>query len=301
MKKIAFTFLFTVLLFSCSTDALNLVDDTITDATDATADAEDDSDDTTDTDSTDDSGTTDDDTETDPVVPPADDNTDDYFVDSFDSEGPLLDYVTNNESKLPNVASVSGRYKAILDNNENNITLHFHEDQGRIDAKLVEFPFEFIARNIGIGTLEDSQVAPTADNSPFVFAGIQVHDKDFNSINSSHVVLGHRGGTGFTIEGKNTVNGQSSVNDIGRNTISDGRGDIRIVGNEDKSITVYWQTPNLDYATTDDSWTLYRGTGDLPGATPAYGNEVYIGLITYAYGTKGVPFVGTCDAIQIND
>lgn len=289
MKKYIFTFLFAGLLFSCSTDAIDLVEDAVSDATDTTDD------------DLDDSSDSDDDSNDDTVEVPDDSISDDYFVDSFDTDGPLLDYVTNNESKLPNVNSVSGRYKAILDNNDNNITLHFHEDQGRIDAKLVEFPFEFIARNIGIGTLNDSQVAPTADNSPFVFAGIQVHDKDFNAINSSHVVLGHRGGTGFTIEGKNTVNGQSSVNDIGANTIPDGRGDIKIVGNEDRSLTVYWQTPNLYYATTDDSWTLYRGTGDLPGATPAYGSEVYIGIITYAYGQKGVPFVGTCDAIQIKD
>lgn len=291
MKKYLFIFLFSSLLFSCSTDALNPIEEAVTVATDTIEN---------DSDNSADSGVSDN-PQTDSVDPADEIDTDDFFVDSFDTDGPLIDYVTNNAFKLPNVASVSGRYKAILENNDSNITLHFHEDQGRIDAKLVAFPFEFTARNIGIGTLDDSQVAPTADNSPFVFAGIQVHDKDFNAVNSSHVVLGHRGNTGFTIEGKNTVNGQSRVNDIGPNTIPDGRGDIRLVGNEDKSITVYWQTPNLDYATTDDTWTLYNGTGILPGATPAYGNEVYIGLITYAFGTKGVPFVGTCDAIQIKD
>lgn len=228
-----------------------------------------------------------------------DENSGDYVTDSFDINGKLENYVTNNESSLPNVASVSGRYKAILDNNANNITLHFHNDQGRIDAKLVEFPFEFIARNIGIGTVNNSQMAPLANNSPYLFSGVQVHAKDFNSINSSHVVVGHRGSASYTIEGKNTVNGQSSVNDIGKNTVPDGRADIRIVGNEDRTIVVYWQTPNLDYESTDDSWTLYRDTGDLPGVAPAYDSEVYIGLITYAFGQEGVPFVGTCDAIQI--
>lgn len=228
-------------------------------------------------------------------------NSSDYVTDSFNIDGGLENYISNNESSLPNVASVSGRYKAILDNNDNNITLHFHNDQGRIDAKLVEFPFEFIARNIGIGTINDSQLAPSANNNPYLFSGVQVHAKDFNSINSSHVVVGHRGSTSYTIEGKNTVEGQSSVNDIGINMVSDGRADIRIVGNEDRTIVVYWQTPNLDYTSTDDSWTLYRDTGDLPGATPAYDSEVYIGLITYAFGQEGVPFVGTCDAIQIQD
>ena len=281
MKKYLYPLLFLVFLISCSTDKtdalVDLVDDTTENLEDNT------------------------DIEIDPVEPLVETNQDGFFIDGFDTDGPLLDYVTNNEASLPNVFSVAGRYKAVLDNNDNNITLHFHDDQGRIDAKLVTFPFEFIARNIGIGTLEDSQIAPTSDNNPYIFSGIQVHDKDFNSINSSHVVLGHRGGAGFTIEGKNTVDGQSSVNDIGANTIPDGRGDIRIIGNEDKSLTIYWQTPNLEYSNTSDNWTLYRGSGNLPGVTPAYGDEVYIGMITYAYGQKGVPFVGTCDAIQIKD
>ncbi|PXX27362.1 hypothetical protein [Arenibacter sp. ARW7G5Y1] len=224
-----------------------------------------------------------------------------YFVDSFDTNGTLINFVTNNPSALPNVSSESGRYKAILTDNTDDVTLHFNNSQGRIDAKLVKFPFEFIARNIGIGTLNDSQISPTPNNGPYVFCGVQVHHKDFNSINSSHVVVGHRGSTGYTIEGKNTVEGVSNVNDIGSNTVPQGRGDIRIVGNKDKTLTVYWQTPNLAYTDTDDNWKLYKDTGDLPGISPNFGSEVYIGLITYAFGQNGVPFVGTCDAIQIMD
>ncbi|MFK7812788.1 MAG: hypothetical protein AB8B59_09860 [Maribacter sp.] len=222
------------------------------------------------------------------------------FTDTFEGTGSLVDYVTNNESALPAVSRADGRYRAELTNNSSNVTLHFNQEQGRIDAKLVTFPFEFIARNIGIGTLEDSQSAPTSSNNPFSFAGIQVHVEDFNSINSSHVVVGHRGSTGFTIEGKNTPNGNSAVNDIGENMVPDGRADIRVVGNEDRTLTVYWQLPNLNYQADADNWTLYRGAGNLPGSTPDYGASVYVGLITYAYGSQGVPFVGTCDAIQIN-
>ena len=277
MKKLVPLFLFSIVLFSCSTDKTNAIEDVLEDAMETNEEEES------------------------PNENPDSENQGDYFVDSFDTEGALIDYVTNNESSLPNVSSVSGRYKAVLDDNTNDITLHFHEDQGRIDAKLLTFPFEFIARNIGIGTLDDSQTASSPNGNPYLFSGVQVHDQDFNSINSSHVVVGHRGGTAFTIEGKNTVNGSSSVNDIGANTMPQGRGDIRIVGNEDRTLIVYWQTPNLDYVTTDDNWTLYRDTGDLPGAAPDYDTEVYVGLITYAFGQTGVPFVGTCDAIQIMD
>ncbi|MDD7887380.1 hypothetical protein [Flavivirga sp. 57AJ16] len=221
------------------------------------------------------------------------------IVDNFDGTGPLIDFVTNNAPSLPDVSRVSDRYRAVLTDNSDNKTLHFNQDQGRLDAKLVAFPFEFIARNIGIGTIDDSQIAPTSENDPYNFAGVQVHVEDFNSINSSHVVVGHRGSTAFTIEGKNTLNGDSSVNDIGENTVPEGRADIRIVGNENKTITVYWQLPNLTSNSTSDNWTLYNGTGNLPGTAPTYGDTVYVGLITYAFYTTGVPFVGTCDSIEI--
>lgn len=222
------------------------------------------------------------------------------FTDTFEGTGPLIEYVTNNESALPEVGRVDGRYKAVLTNNTDNVTLHFNEDQGRLDAKSVSFPFEFIARNIGVGTLEDSQSAPSSSNNPYNFAGVQVHAADFSSINSSHVVVGHRGGTAFTVEGKNTLNGDSSVNDIGANTVPEGRADIRIRGNMDRTLTVSWQIPNLNYENAADNWVLYNNSGNLPGTPPDYGETVYIGLITYAFNNTGVPFVGTCDAIQIN-
>lgn len=218
--------------------------------------------------------------------------------DDFAGDGDLIDYITNNASALPNVTRKDGRYHADLTNNDDNITLHFHEDQGRLDAKKLSFPFEFIARNIGIGTSEDSQIAPTNANDPYNFCGVQVHVLDLSTPSSSHVVVGHRGPTGFTIEGKNTNEGNSSVNDIGANTVPDGRADIRIVGHEDRTLTVYWQVPNT--SSTNDDWTLYNGTGNLPGEAPTYEEEVYVGLITYAFGFTGIPFVGTCDAIDIN-
>ncbi|TMM57356.1 hypothetical protein FEE95_12795 [Maribacter algarum] len=282
MKKLVPLFLIVFILHSCSTDKVDAIEDALDESVEL---------------SDDENGSDDDPSD----ESPSNENPDDFFEDSFDTDGDLIDYVTNNESALPNISSVSGRYRAVLDDNTNNITLHFHEDQGRIDAKPVTFPFEFIARNIGIGTLADSQTAPSPNGNPYLFSGVQVHDIDFNSINSSHVVVGHRGGAEFTIEGKNTVNGSSSVNDIGANTAPEGRADIRIVGTTERELIVYWQTPNLNYSTTEDNWNLYRDTGDLPGATPAYGEEVYVGLITYAYGQTGVPFVGTCDAIQIKD
>ncbi|MBO6524093.1 MAG: T9SS type A sorting domain-containing protein [Balneolaceae bacterium] len=215
--------------------------------------------------------------------------------DDFETAGELTGFVTNNPNSLPDVVKVDGRYRANVINNDNNITLHFNEFQGRLDAKLLAFPFEFIARNIGIGTQGDSQTAPASSGDPYIFSGVQVHVPELESRNSSHVVVGHRGPTEFTIEGKNTLNGVSSVNDAGEGIVPDGRADIRIVGNEDRTITVYWQLPEQ----AEDNWTLYNDTGTLPGTAPTYGDSVYVGLITYVFEQNGLPFVGTCDGIEV--
>ena len=175
---------------------------------------------------------------------------------------------------------------------------HFNNDQGRLDAKLITFPFDVVVRNIGIGTQANSQTAPAPTGNPYIFAGVQVHVTDLDSRNSSHVVIGHRGGTHFTIEGKNTVNGNSSVNDDGANVLPSGRGDIRIVGNANRTLTVYWQVPNPSPGSQADNWNLYRSNGTLPGSAPSYGSSVYVGLITYAFNQGGVPFVGTADGIE---
>jgi hypothetical protein len=219
--------------------------------------------------------------------------------DSFDGTGPLIGYVTNNPNALPDVGRVEGRYRANLIDNTNDVTLHYHQAQGRLDAKLVTFPFEVIARNIGIGTQGNSQTAPAPVPNNYVFAGVQVHVAELSEPTSAHVVVGHRGDTHFTIEGKTTRNGQSSVNDDGANVLPLGRADIRIVGHADRTLSVQWQAPNPAPGVTADAWKPYRGTGKLPGdPQPTFGDSVYVGLITYAYGQAGIPFVGTCDALE---
>ncbi len=218
--------------------------------------------------------------------------------DNFEGDGPLVGYTTNNPSSLPDVQRVAGRYRANLADNTNNVTLHFNQSQGRLDAKLVRFPFVYIARNIGIGTQADSQIAPTPNGNPYIFCGIQVHVTDLDVRDSSHVVVGHRGSTHFTIEGKNTVGGSSSVNDDGLGVLPLGRADIRIEGTAERTLIVSWQSPNLTQDPGNDSFHHYRGTGTLPGEAPEYAEEVYIGLITYAFELGGVPFVGTCDGVE---
>ncbi|NRB39393.1 MAG: hypothetical protein HRU20_13140 [Pseudomonadales bacterium] len=219
-------------------------------------------------------------------------------VDSFTGSGALQGYITNNEALLPDITQTDGRYRAHLTDNSNNKTVHFHQDQGRLDAKLTNFPFEYIARNIGIGMVSDSQTAPAAVDTPYMFAGVQIHVTDLNDTNSSHIVVGHRGGTAFTLEGKNTLNGVSAVNDLGPNIAPEGRLDIRVVGNADQTLSIYWQLPNLSIGSQADTWIPYKDTGRLPETAPNYASSVYVGLITYAWNTE-TDFVGTCDSVTL--
>lgn len=220
------------------------------------------------------------------------------FSDDFWGTGPLEGYVTRNAHALPEVARVDGRYRAHLQDNSGNVTLHYNGSQGRLDAKLLTFPFDVVARNIGVGTVEDALSAPEPEGETYIFAGLQVHALDLEAPTWAHVVVGHRGDTWYTIEAKTTVGGVSVIGDAGAGSAPDGRADIRIVGNPDRTLTVYWQPPNQAPGTEPDSWVPYNGTGAMPGPEPAFGEQVYVGLITYAYNSAGVPFVGTCDALE---
>jgi hypothetical protein len=220
------------------------------------------------------------------------------FLDSFDGDGPLMDYTINNASALPDVNRVEGRYHAELLSNANDITLHYNQSQGRIDARVLRFPFEAIARNMGIGTVADSQTAAPGGGVRFNLAGVQVHVLDFESRNSAHIVVGHSGTANFSIEGKSTVDGVSVWDNEGPNVAPSGRADLRVVGDADHTLSVYWQPPNPDPGSQTDDWQPYNGTGKLSGPAPTFGPEVYVGLITYAVGETGVPFVGTCDSFE---
>jgi len=223
--------------------------------------------------------------------------------DSFDSAGSdLVGYTTNNSASLPGVTQVSGHYAADLQSNAGNITLHYNGSQGRLDAKLTTFPFEAIARNIGIETSVGTQTAPGTTNDPIIFCGMQAHVEDLTSINSAHMVAGHRGSNAtYTVEGKNTLNGSSTVTDEGNNAAPDCRVDMRFIGNANNTITAYWQLPNTNIGVTPDSWSLYNGTGSLANNAPTFGDQVYVGLITYAQDGDGVPFSGTCDSFNIEE
>lgn len=223
------------------------------------------------------------------------------FMDTFHEEVTPLDssYVTYNAAALPVVGKLGGRFYAEVTSNVGNVTVHYNTRKGRIDAQLTSFPFEAVVRNVGIGQVGNTQSAPPAVGYPYLLAGVMIHAANFGQHNSALVAVGHRGGTPFTVEGKNTRNGVSNVTTLGSNRVPLGRADLRVVGNADHTLTVYWQQPNPSPGTQPDNWEPYDGTGALPGTAPVFGAQVYVGLITFASGDEGLPFVGTADRFYI--
>jgi len=227
-----------------------------------------------------------------------------YDFDCTSPLEPLAGFTTNNANALPRVGMRCGRYVAELINNAVNITLHYNTVQGRLDAVYLEFPFRVIARNLGVAPMNNPTAMHQPTGSAYNFVGLQVHEQNLTGLNSAHVVVGQRGGITNTIEGKMTRNGRSIVTDLGRNILPSGRADIMVVGQTDGTLTVYWQRPNTSGDSQNDNWTAYQigntnPPGTLPGAQPVWGSGVYVGIITYAQGTNGVPFMGVMDSFEI--
>ncbi|WP_144394672.1 hypothetical protein [Pleionea sediminis] len=214
-----------------------------------------------------------------------------------------LNLTTYNAIALPNVGAMCDRYTAQLTNNDNNRTLFYNGEQGRIDGVVARYPLEAILRNVGIAPVNQPSQPHVVAQSAYNFVGLHIHHIDYNQIDSAHLVVGQRGATQNTIEGKQTVSGTSYVNDIGHNQLPNGRADIRLVIDSGGVVTAYWQEPNLSGNPALDNWTLYRNTGALPGSNPNWGSsgQVIVGIITYAYYQNGLPFWGVADQLEINE
>ncbi|NVJ60259.1 MAG: hypothetical protein HWE27_07715 [Gammaproteobacteria bacterium] len=210
---------------------------------------------------------------------------------------------TYNEAALPNVGAMCDRYTAQLTNNDNNRTLFYNAEQGRLDGVVARFPLEATLRNVGISPVNQPLQPHVVNQSAYNFVGLQIHNINFDSLNSAHLVVGQRGTTQNTIEGKKTLNGVSRVNDIGHNQLPNGRADIRLSIDSAGHVTAYWQVPNLSGDPANDNWNLYLGTGELPGTDPNWGNgnQVIIGIVTYAYYSNGLPFWGVADRLEVKE
>ncbi len=177
-------------------------------------------------------------------------------------------------------------------------TTFFDLDQGQLNSREMTFPFEVIALDIGIGTI-DTPLTSHPDNAGYNFCGLHVHQRSANdteflaNVNSSHCVVGHRGGTHNCVEFKNTLAGSSSQGDTGYDSVPLGRADLRVTGSAAGLLTWYYKEPGAA------NWLLINGgTGFPPGTQPTYGASVDVGIITYAYTNTGLDFAGTCESIQ---
>lgn len=180
-------------------------------------------------------------------------------------------------------------------------TTFFDLDQGQLNSRVMTFPFEVIALDIGIGTILDPLTSHPV-NGGYNFCGLHVHQLsstiDNNveflaNINSSHCVVGHRGGTHNCVEFKNTLAGSSSQGDTSFNSLPLGRADLRVTGSAAGLLTWYYKEPGAA------NWLLINGgTGFPPGTQPTYGASVDVGIIGYAYTNTGLDFAMTCESIQ---
>lgn len=214
---------------------------------------------------------------------------------AFNCEVNSLGLTAYNSAAVPVVGKRCGKYYAEITDNTSSRTLFYHGWQGRLDGVTVKYPATATLYNVGVGTLDNPEGVYSVSGQAYMFAGLQVHHVDFNNINSAHMVVGQRGNRGLVVEGKHTLNGDSEVDDTGPNSLPGGRADIRLELDAQGLITAYWKVAGA----TD--WQLYNGTGNFPGPAPDLGDsgEVVIGIITYAQGSTGLPFVGVADRLVI--
>jgi hypothetical protein len=228
------------------------------------------------------------------------------------------------------VGKKNNKYHAVINSNANDVTLHFHAEQGRLDSKRIDFPFTYVAKNIGIALTSDQSTYETYETNQFAFCGVQVHaygtgdttTHTLDDTESIHMVIGHRGSSAQScIEGKQTSSDASSVEDEGTDTIGTGvtRCDMRLRGLWSDTNS-RWYVECAYRAVGTSTWTLY-GAGDAQNGREGASSgeiwsgasnvnecdfssgEAYIGLITYAQSTTGVDglWCGTCDEITLND
>lgn len=225
----------------------------------------------------------------------ADQNTD--LSDPFDGTGSLTDWSTINAASLPGVEQTGGYYRAPVPSHSGTTTTHFNTDYGRLDYRLVEFPFEAIANGVRIADISDPETT-VSFTSEYAFCGLQIQNDPSSPTDAyQHAVVGRRGPNtgsagGNTLERKTTTSGSSTQNDIGPDAVPGLIVDIRVVGTAGTPNTIEWYYRIAG----DTAWTALT----MPGTEPSWDNEIAFGLVTYAYLTISSPgFAGYIDEIVV--
>ncbi len=226
------------------------------------------------------------------------------FSDGFEITGELSGsgWSTFNPSAVPGAAKRGGQYHsgpiAIVGS-----TTWFNADRGRADWKLVSFPaagqgeIEIIAHNVGVGPAENASANLTV--GAWAFCGLIVHTSDTASPNYEFLLPSRRNGIA-TIESKTTIAGVSNPADVGANPVGPGvtRADVRVLLRSDRTVRWAFRRPR-----SGDAWTAINmgsGVGVSQGGGLTFSSgSVWVGLITYAFDSVPVPFVGTADALTM--
>ncbi len=215
------------------------------------------------------------------------------FDDNFEGSGALQGWYAFQPERLPGISQTNGRYLAEVDDNTGDITLWFNGNTGAGHFRFMAPGTEIIVRNIGIGVSPaDTQTAPPTTGDPYAFGGLHFNEDLSNPTNfSAHIVAGHRGGVFRTIETKVTTSGVSAVADEGFNALGAtiARCDMRAYLDPAGFLYIYYRAPNSSDPWIEAAW---------PGARPQFASGCQAGIIPYAAGTTGLPFVVTADSVH---
>jgi len=225
------------------------------------------------------------------------------YDDPFDGTGALdPKWLNYQAAAVPGVQRNAGFYRADITDNTSDVTLWFHGSTGRFDYQGVTFPLagvdEYVFNDVGIGPTSNPSANHVFASDAFNFCGIMIHNDSFSLPNYMFQVVGHRSFLAqSTLELKSTVDGGSSMYDVGTDAIGAGvtHCDMRVRLHSDGAVDFAYR------AVGGGGWTLPGGDGLTPTPRPALGaagDTVYLGLITYAQDTAGLPFAGTVDSVS---
>lgn len=238
------------------------------------------------------------------------------FQATFEGDGSLANftqYDADNPTGVPSslasnegvaAQQLNGQYHARLDDNSTNRSLFLDADQGRLDAIDATFPFEVIAKNVGIRSITEHELPPSHPSGTAFLSGVQIHSSDFSSANYVHFLAGHGPENSQTLEAKSTRNGNSVWDLENAETLDFGRADLRLVGDSEGNIQAYWRLPS-EGESPEAEWQAYEGSlgagpAQFPGDAPDFSNEVLIGLVTYAFGDVGEGFIGSAEELLVS-
>jgi hypothetical protein len=228
-----------------------------------------------------------------------------FVNDNFDGTGALgSQWSVYNGSVIDGgVSRVSNYLEGTVSDNTSERTRWFNSDQGRFDYQTVSVPGagfdEYVLAGVGLGAVGDRLGNLTSTGNPFNFGGLMVHNAVMSNIDYMFAVAGHRGTVHATVETKSTISGTSDVTDEGANEFGSG------VTHCDLAVEIYSTGVALfKMREIGGTWRYTNGgTGLVPSAynLGSVGTNVNIGIIGYASGTTGVPFVFTADSMTLTD